>query len=67
MPFVQCLWLEVSVEKRIFGHLKKHLKQLPWKVCLVIKIWTSFYKMLIGGCFLIITINHFFFVSGFAQ
>ena len=30
MPFVQCLWLEVFVEKGVLSHLK-NLKQLPWK------------------------------------
>ena len=25
MPFVQCLWLESFVEKRVLGHLKNHL------------------------------------------
>ena len=25
MPFVQCLWLDVFVEKRVLSHLKNHL------------------------------------------
>ena len=31
MQFVQCLWLEVFVEKRCLSHLKTHLTWLPWK------------------------------------
>ena len=45
MPFVQCLWLEGFVEKRLLSHLKT-LKTVAMqtKVCHVIKLWTSFQK-----------------------
>ena len=51
MPFLQCLWLEVFVEKRVLSHFKT-LKTVAMetKVCHVIKLWTSFQKNLIAGC-----------------
>ena len=51
MQFVQCLWLEVFVEKILLSHLQT-LKTLAMetKVCHVIKLWTSFQKNLIVGC-----------------
>ena len=44
MAFVQCLWLEVFVEKRVLSHLKLNVKKVAMetKVCHVIKTWTSF-------------------------
>ena len=52
MPFVQCLWLEVVVEKKSFEPPKKPPKTVPMetKVCHVIKLWTSFQKNLVVGC-----------------
>ena len=51
MPFVQCLWLEVFVEKRVLSHYKT-LKTVAMetKVCYLIKLWTSFQKNLIVSC-----------------
>ena len=52
MQFVQCLWLDVCVGKRLFSHLKT-LKPVAMitRVCHVIKLCTSFQKNLIGGCY----------------
>ena len=46
MQFVQRLWLDVFVEKRVLNRLKKTPKivAMETKVCRVIKIWTSFQK-----------------------
>ena len=48
MPFVQCLWLEVFVEKKDLSHLKNthNTVVMENKVCHVIKLWTSFQKKL---------------------
>ena len=51
MPFVQCLLLEVFVEKRVLATLKTpKTVAMETKVCHVIKIWTSFQENLIVGC-----------------
>ena len=51
MPFVQCLWLEVFVQKRHLSHLKTFKTvAMETKVCHVINLWTSFQKNLIVGC-----------------
>ena len=53
MQFVQCLWLEIFVEKRLLSHLKTpKTVAMETKVCHVIKLWTSFQlqKNLIVGC-----------------
>ena len=51
MPFVQYLWLEVFVEKRVLSHLKTpKTVAMETKVCHVIKLWTSFQKNSIVGC-----------------
>ena len=51
MPFVQCLSLEVFVEKSHLSHLKTpKTVAMETKVCHVIKLWTSFQKNLIVGC-----------------
>ena len=51
MPFVQCLWLELFVEKRVLIHLKNtKTVAMETKVCNVIKLWTSFQKNLRVGC-----------------
>ena len=51
MPFVQCLWLEVFVEKRDLSHLKTpKTVAMEAKVCHVIKLYTSFQKHLMVGC-----------------
>ena len=51
MPFVQCLWLVVFVEKRLLSHLKTlKTAAMETKVCHVIKFWTSFQKNLTVGC-----------------
>ena len=50
MPYVQCLWLEVFVEKRLLSHLKKpKTVAMKTKVFHVIKFSTSFQKNLIVG------------------
>ena len=51
MQFVQCLWLEVFVEKDL-SHLKNtpNTVAMETKVCYVIKLWTSLQKNLIVGC-----------------
>ena len=50
MPFVQCLWLEVFVE-RVLSHLKTpKTVAIETKVCHVIKLSTSFQKKLVVGC-----------------
>ena len=47
MPFVQCLWLEVFVEKRVSATLKTaKAVAMETKMCDVIKLWTSFQKKL---------------------
>ena len=52
MQFVQCLWLEVFVEKNCLSPLKHtpNTADMETKVCRVIKLWTSFHKNLTGGC-----------------
>ena len=52
MQFVQCLWLEVFVEKRCLSHLKNtpNMVAMETKVCQVIKLWTSFQKNLTVDC-----------------
>ena len=52
MQYVQCLWLEVFVEKRCLSHLKNTLNMVSMetKVCHVIKLRTSFQKNLTVGC-----------------
>ena len=52
MQFVQCLWLEVFVEKKCLSHLKNtpNMVAMETKVCHVIKLWTSFQKNLTVGC-----------------
>ena len=45
MQFVQCLWLEVFVEKDL-SHFTNtpNTVAMETKVCHVIKLWTSFQK-----------------------
>ena len=51
MPFVECLWFEVFIEKRPLSHLKTlKLAAMETKVSHVIKFWTSFQKNLTVGC-----------------
>ena len=52
MQYVQCLWLEVFVEKRCLSHLKNtyNMVAMETKVFHVIKLWTSFQKNLTVGC-----------------
>ena len=51
MPFMQCLWLEVFVEKRHLSHLKTpKTVAMKTKEYHVIKLWISFHKNLIVGC-----------------
>ena len=52
MQFVQCLWLEVFVEKRCLSHLKNtpNMVAMETKVCHVIKLWISFQKNLTVDC-----------------
>ena len=58
MQFVQCLWLEVCVEKKILSHLKTpETVAMKTKVCHVIKLWTSFQKL---NCRLFIQEEHGF-------
>ena len=63
MPFVQYLWLEVFVEKKLLSHLKT-LKTVAMetKMCHVIKLWTSFQKKL--NCSLLVQDGHGFFLKG---
>ena len=45
MPFVQCIWLEVYVEKDFWATLKTpKTVAVETKVRHVIKLWTSFLK-----------------------
>ena len=52
MQFLQCVWLDVFVEKRCFSHLKNtpYMVAMETKMCHVIKRWTSFQKNLAVGC-----------------
>ena len=52
MQFVQCLWLEVFVEKRCLSDLKNtpNMVAMETQLCHVIKLWTSSQKNLTVGC-----------------
>ena len=49
MQFVQCLWLEVFVEKRCLSHLKNtpNMVAMETKVFHGITFWTQFQKSLL--------------------
>ena len=50
MPFVQCLWLEVFVEKTLRQLIALETVAMKTKVCHVIKLWTSFQSNFTVGC-----------------
>ena len=50
MPFVECLWFEVFVEKEPFEAPLNKTVAMEAQVCHVIKLWTSFQKNLTVSC-----------------
>ena len=51
MPFVQCLWLEIFVEKDVLATLTTpETVSMETKVFHVIKLWANFQKNLIALC-----------------